>query len=69
VTQPEPKRCALTDAEKLEVYDLLRESHLSIKAIYQRELLEFADDEDESIVDAVDTVLYMAESHFARMSD
>lgn len=52
----------LSDKERLEVYDLLREAHKSVKLIWQ--YLERMDDSDESAVDAVDNVLYLAEGYF-----
>lgn len=59
----------MSDREKLKVYDKLREAHKSIKQIYCESLLDSADDEQASAVDAVNTVLYLVEGIFARMSD
>ena len=59
----------MTDADKLRVYDKLREAHKFVKAIYGMNLPVEPDSREALVVQAVDTVIYMAESEFARMSD
>lgn len=58
----------MNDSEKLKVYDKLREAHKSIRAIYDECLLDSANDQESPVVDAVNTLLYLAESVFGKMS-
>jgi hypothetical protein len=54
----------MTDKEKLHIYDQLREAHRFISVLST----EGWDDEHVCAIEAVDNVLYLAEEHFARMS-
>lgn len=55
----------MTDKEKLAIYDQLREMH---KYLYELDRTKF-EGQDHNAIDAVECVLYLAEGHFARMSD
>jgi hypothetical protein len=57
------------DARKLKVYDQLREAHCHVKKIYIESLVDESAVEEVNALDAVNSVLYMAEAIFARMSD
>ena len=56
----------MSEADRLAVYDKLREAHSAIKDIYCEGLLDRLDDRDRSAIDGIDGVLYTAESFFVR---
>lgn len=56
----------MTDAEKLKVYDVLREVHHRLRDLY--DVAEDGTIEDEAIT-TVDCVLYLAEGVFAKIGD
>jgi len=55
----------MTDKEKLMIYDQLREAHRFIRVLDTDHMEEV----DRVAIEAVDNVLYLAEEHFAKMSD
>lgn len=55
----------MNDKEKLKIYDQLREAHRFIRVIDTERMAE----EHRMALEAVDNVLYLAEEHFAKMSD
>ena len=60
-----PPKTSLSERERLAIYDRLRKAHMEIGAIYA-DLYKHMDNFQENAVDAVNSVLYLAESVFAK---
>lgn len=55
----------MNDKEKLKIYDQLREAHRYISVLDTTGMAE----EHAAAIEAVSFTLYLAEEHFAKMSD